>query len=131
MPLCSPGLTRSDPLRREDRASFDVLASALARCDVDRITGALCVVGTVGGVFHFCDGVVVAVDGPGSPVADPRDGAFAIAVGGVERCFVDESIDRVPLPVCEGVVPDLLLAETARRLDVVASLPYALSPYRD
>lgn len=131
MPLCSSELTRSDPLRREDRAAFDVLAPALAQCNVDRVTGALCVTGNAGGVFHLRDGTVVAVDSPGSPVAVMQDGAFAITAGEIERCFVDESIDRPLLPAHEGVAPDFLLSETARRLDVLASLPFSLSIYRD
>ncbi len=131
MSICSSESTRSDTLRPEDRAASDVLASALARCDVDRTTGALCVIGNAGGVFHLRDGTVVAVDSPGSPVAVPQDGAFAIAVGEIERCFVDESTDRPLLPAQEGVAPDLLLSETARRLGVLASLPFPLSPYRD
>lgn len=60
-----------------------------------------------------------------------QDGAFATAVGEIEQCFVDESIDRPLLSASDGVTPDLLLSETARRLDAVASLPFPLSPYRD
>ncbi|PRY43491.1 hypothetical protein [Umezawaea tangerina] len=101
------------------------------RCDAGRVTGALCVTGNAGGVFHLCDGVVVAVESPGSPVAVVQDGAFAVAVGEVERCFVDESVDRAPRTADEGVASDLLLSETARRLDVLASLPFPLAPYRD
>lgn len=56
-----------------------------------------------------------------------QDGAFAAAAGEIERCFVDESVDRPLLVASDGVAPDVLLSETARRLDEVASL----SPYRD
>lgn len=146
---------------------------------MDRVNGALRVFGNAGGLFHLRDGVVVAVDSPGSPgletlllssgrisekdwtaalvesvetrslqaallargitstevqeliAAAMRDGAFATAAGEVERCFVDESIDRPLLSASEGIAPDLLLPETARRLDVLASLPFPLSPYRD
>jgi hypothetical protein len=91
----------------------------------------LCVTGNAGGVYHLRDGTVVAVVSPGSPVADVRDGAFAIAAGEVERYFFDESIDRPLLSAQEGIALDLLLSETARRLDVLASLPFSLSPYRD
>lgn len=57
------------------------------------------------------------------------DGAFAAAAGEVERWVVDEAADPPLLPADEGVVPDVLVPETARRLDVVASRQ--LSPYRD
>ncbi|MEV6240671.1 hypothetical protein [Lentzea sp. NPDC051838] len=126
------------------------------------------------------DGVVVAVDSPGSPGAETlllssgkieekdwtkalvesvesrslqaalvamgiittaqvqdivttavHDGAFAVAAGDIERCVVDESIDHPLLPAPEGVAADVLMSETARRLDALASLPIALSPYRD
>lgn len=138
------------------------------------------VVGNAGGLFHLCDGVVIAVDSPGSPgvetlllssgrisaeswaaalaesvqtrslqaalvargnigaaearvlaVAALRDAAFAAAVGDVERCVVDEPVDEPLLPVAEGLAVDVVLSETGRRLDAVASLPVSLSPYRD
>lgn len=147
---------------------------------MDRVTGALRVVGNVGGVFHLRDGVVVAVDSPGAPGAETlllgsgrilrkdwtaalvdsvetlsfraalvargvvkstemqviamaamQDGAFAVAAGEIEECFVDESVDQPLLTESDGVAPDLLLSETARRLDALASLPSSLSPYRD
>ncbi|MCP2250736.1 hypothetical protein LX86_009531 [Lentzea aerocolonigenes] len=56
-----------------------------------------------------------------------RDGTFAVAAGDIERCFVDESVDEPLLPASTGVDPDVLLAETARQLDVLSSV----SPYRD
>lgn len=137
--------------------------------------------GDAGGLFHLRDGLVIAVDSPGSPGADTlllssgrisagdwtaalvesvetrsvqaalvargsigsaevqdfavaavQDAAFAVAAGDIERCVVSgESVDVVLLAVDEGVAPDLLLSETARRLDVVAALPVPLSPYRD
>lgn len=138
--------------------------------------------GNAGGLFHLRDGLVIAVDSPGSPGADTlllssgrigagdwtaalvesvetrslrtalvargsigpaevqvfamaavQDAAFAVAVGAIERYVIsDESVDVAALlTVEEGVAPDLLLSETARRLDVVASLPCPLSPYRD
>lgn len=168
------------PLTRDCRDAFDVLTHALAQCQVDRVTGALRVVGNAGGTFHLRDGAVIAVDSPGSPgaealllssgrisaadwtaalvesverrclsgalvghgvigsaevqvaaVAAIQDGAFAVAAGDVERCVVDESIDVPLLSAADGVVPDSLLPETARRLDAVASLAFPLSPYRD
>lgn len=180
LPLCNPELTRSDPLRRDDRASFDVLAHALRQCNTDRVTGALRVFGNAGGLFHLRDGAVVAVDSPGSPGAEAlmlssgrikesdwtaalvesvetrslqaalvargvitstevqdlamaamQDGTFATAVGEIDRYLVDESIDPPLLFASDGVAPDLLLSETARKLDEVASLPFPLSPYRD
>ncbi|WNV90975.1 hypothetical protein [Umezawaea sp. Da 62-37] len=82
-------------------------------------------------MFHLRGGMVVAVESPGSPVAVMQDGAFAVAVGEVERCFVDESTDWPLPPVHAGVASNSLLSGTARRLDVLASLPFPLSPYRD
>jgi hypothetical protein len=104
---------------------------------VDRVIGALCVVGNAGGFFYLRDGLVVAVESPGSPGVDStataamQDGAFAVAAGEIERYFVGEPVDRPLCAVSDGVAPDLLLTETARRLDAVASLPFPLSPYRD
>lgn len=148
-PHCSHRIHSELPLSSDCRDSFDVLAHALAQCHVDQVTGALCVVGGVGGIFHLRDGAVIAVETSGSPGAKEmllnsgsaeaqvvaaaaiQDGAFAIAAGDVERCVVGESIDA-PLPFAsDGVVPDLLLAETACRLNAVASLAFPLSPYRD
>jgi hypothetical protein len=60
-----------------------------------------------------------------------KDGAFAVAAGDVERCVADESIDVPLLSASDGLAPDLLLTETARRLDAVASLAFPLAPYRD
>lgn len=60
-----------------------------------------------------------------------RDGAFAIAVGGVERCVVGEIVDAPLLPAPGGIAPDSLLADTARRLDTIASLAFPVSPFRD
>ncbi|MGW6935305.1 hypothetical protein ACWGE0_34955 [Lentzea sp. NPDC054927] len=146
---------------------------------MDRVTGALRIVGNAGGLFHLRDGLVVAVDSPGSPgletlllssgrieesdwtaalvesvetrslqaallsrgisstevqdliTAVMLDGAFATAAGEIEECLVDESIDHPLLAASDGVAPDLLLSETARRLDAVAALPLSLSPHRD
>ncbi|MDX8029905.1 hypothetical protein SK803_06755 [Lentzea sp. BCCO 10_0856] len=146
---------------------------------MDRVTGALRVVGNAGGLFHLRDGAVVAVDSPGSPgletlllssgrieesdwtaalvesvetrslqaallargikstevedliTAVVLDGAFATAAGEIEECLVDESIDHPLLAASDGVATDLLLSETARRLDAIASLAVTLSPYRD
>jgi hypothetical protein len=96
----------------------------------------LCVAGCAGGVFHLRDGVVVAVDSPGSPglelaMESMLDGTFAIAVGEIEGSHVDESVDWLRLPAAGGVHPEMLLAETGRRLAAVAALPFPLSPYRD
>lgn len=169
------------PLRPDCRSAFDVLADALTRCHQDRVTGTLRVLGNAGGLFHLRDGVVIAVDSPGSPGADTlllssgrisaedwtaalvesvgtrsvraalvargsvgsaevevvalaalQDAAFAVAAGDIEQCVVSgDSAEVTPLAVDEGIGPDLLLSETARRLDVVASLPVPVSPYRD
>ncbi|GAA0247913.1 hypothetical protein GCM10010492_54580 [Saccharothrix mutabilis subsp. mutabilis] len=138
------------------------------------------VVGNAGGTFHLRDGLVIAVDSPGSPgvealllgsgrvgaedwnaaLADSvetrslhaalvgrgvvgateiqvltsavvRDGAFAVATGGIERCVVGDTVDAPLLTAADGVAPESLLADTARRLDAVASLPFPVSPLRD
>ncbi|HEX7303994.1 hypothetical protein [Lentzea sp.] len=47
-----------------------MLASALARCRAEAVTGVLRVAGNAGGLFHLRDGAVVAVDSPGSPGAE-------------------------------------------------------------
>ncbi|WP_258946532.1 hypothetical protein [Lentzea californiensis] len=65
----------------------------------------------------------------GLVMAAMRDGAFATAVGEIERYVVDECIDPPLLPAARGVAPDLLLDWTARRLDAIAA--FSLSPYRD
>ena len=57
-----------------------------------------------------------------------RDSAFAIAVGAVDECSVEEAAD-VPLPLADGIVSSELVRETLRRLDALASLPF--SPYRE
>ncbi len=148
-PHCSHRIHTELALTSDCRDSFDVLAQALAQCHDERVTGALCVVGDVGGIFHLRDGAVIAVESPGSPGAKElrlgpdsaeaqvvataaiQDGAFAIAVGDVGRCVVGDSIDVPLLFAADGVVPELLLTETARRLDAIASLAFPLSPYRD
>jgi stage V sporulation protein SpoVS len=68
-----------------------------------------------------------ATEVQGIAAAAVRDGTFAVAAGDIERCFVDESVDEPLLPASTGVDPDVLLTETALRLDVLASV----SPYRD
>lgn len=179
--LCNPRNNPELPLRRDYRPAFDVLADALTRCHQDRVNGTLRVVGNAGGLFHLRDGVVIAVDSPGSPGADTlllssgrisaedwtaalvesvgtrsiraalvargaigsaevevvalaalQDAAFAVAAGDIERCVVTgDSAELTLLAMDEGIGPDLLLSETARRLDVIASLPFPVSPYRD
>jgi hypothetical protein len=57
------------------------------------------------------------------------DSAFAIAIGEVDECSVDDDTAEVPLPLVGGLVPTDLLRETGRRLDALASLPF--SPYRE
>jgi hypothetical protein len=64
-------------------------------------------------------------------MAAVQDGAFAVAAGDVERCVVEDDADEPLLPSAEGVAPEVLLSDTADRLDVVASLPVSLSPYLD
>jgi hypothetical protein len=159
---------------------LDVLAHALVRCHADRVTGVLRIVGKPGGLFHLSDGLVIAVDCPGSPGAETlllrsgrisegrwtsalrdragtgsqltalvergdlgsaelvvivmaamRDGVFATAAGEVERYVIDDEPGDVLLSVPNGVAPDLLLPETARRLAALASLPAPVSPYRE
>ena len=64
-------------------------------------------------------------------MAAMQDGAFAVAAGDVERCVVEDNADEPLLPSADGVAPEVLLSDTAGRLDVVASLPVPLSPYLD
>ncbi|SFR29249.1 hypothetical protein SAMN04488564_11847 [Lentzea waywayandensis] len=64
-------------------------------------------------------------------LAAMQDGAFAVAAGDVERCVVEDDTEEPLLPSAEGVAPEVLLADTADRLDAIASLPVPLSPYRD
>lgn len=74
-------------------------------------------------------GVIGAAELQGLVVDGLQDGAFAAAAGEIERYAVDEDSDPPLLPAAEGVVPDLLLAATGRRLEAIAS--FSLSPYRD
>lgn len=60
-----------------------------------------------------------------------QDAAFAIAAGGTDGCAVDPGPVEVPVPLAAGVDPDWLLAETARRLDALDSLPVAVCPNRE
>ncbi len=60
-----------------------------------------------------------------------QDGSFAIAAGDVEQCVVDDEPVDVLLTAADGMPPDLLLSETLRRLDALASMPFPLSPYRE
>ncbi|MFJ5992736.1 hypothetical protein [Lentzea sp. NPDC092896] len=60
-----------------------------------------------------------------------QDGAFAVVAGDVERCDVEDNAEGPLLPSADGVAPEVLLADTTARLDVVASLPHPLSPYLD
>lgn len=61
-----------------------------------------------------------------------QDSTFAVAVGGVDDCVVDDDIPASELlPVAGGVDPRDLLREAARRLDGLGSLPFDLSPYRE
>ncbi|MCL8017971.1 MarR family transcriptional regulator [Streptomyces sp. AS02] len=50
-----------------DRDGYERLSRALADVAVDSRTGELRVSGRPGGVFHFRDGLVVAVESPGAP----------------------------------------------------------------
>ncbi|WP_081900117.1 hypothetical protein [Allokutzneria albata] len=61
-----------------------------------------------------------------------QDGVFATVAGDIEQCVVveDETVD-VLLTAPDGVAPELLLPETIRRLDELASMPFPLSPYRE
>lgn len=74
-------------------------------------------------------GVIGAAELQGLVVDGVQDGAFAAAVGEIERHVVEEDSDPPLLPATEGVAPDLLLAATGRRLESIAS--FSLSPYRD
>ena len=54
------------------RVGYDLLSSALDECHREEATGGLRVSGKPGGVFHFRDGLVVAVESPGAPGPEAR-----------------------------------------------------------
>ena len=60
-----------------------------------------------------------------------QDGAFAVTAGDLDGLDIDVPVPETPLPVADGIDPHELLRETARRLDALAALPFALSPYRE
>ncbi|WP_410609612.1 hypothetical protein [Amycolatopsis sp. lyj-109] len=60
-----------------------------------------------------------------------QDGAFVIVAGTIDEYAVDPDPLDVPLPISPGIELDRLLAETARRLDALASLPTPVSPHRE
>ncbi|MGW5720458.1 hypothetical protein ACWEVP_30105 [Amycolatopsis sp. NPDC003865] len=60
-----------------------------------------------------------------------HDGAFAVVAGTIDEYAVDHEPLDVPLPITRGIDLDRLLAETARRLDALASLPTPVAPHRE
>lgn len=60
-----------------------------------------------------------------------QDGAFVVVAGTIDEYAVDPDPLDVPLPITPGLDLDRLLAETARRLDALASLPTPVSPHRE
>ncbi|MEU5260224.1 hypothetical protein [Amycolatopsis sp. NPDC021455] len=60
-----------------------------------------------------------------------QDGAFAVVAGTIDEYAVDLKPLDVPLPIVPALDPGLLLAETARRIDALASLPTPVSPHRE
>jgi hypothetical protein len=54
------------------RVGYDLLSRALDECHRAEATGELRVSGKPGGVFHFRDGLVVAVESPGAPGPEAR-----------------------------------------------------------
>ncbi|WP_369248924.1 hypothetical protein [Streptomyces sp. R41] len=54
------------------RVGYDLLSRALDECHREKVTGGLRVSGKPGGVFHFRDGLVVAVESPGAPGPEAR-----------------------------------------------------------
>ncbi|MFD5827843.1 hypothetical protein [Lentzea sp. NPDC060358] len=77
-------------------------------------------------------GLLRPVEARALALALVQDGAFAVAAGEVEEHDVVDDLGDVPLlPVAGGVEVGLLLSETARRLDAVASLAVPVEPYRD
>jgi hypothetical protein len=66
-----------------------------------------------------------------SAIMAAQDGAFAIVAGQVRDHLVERDSVDVLLPIQRGVDPDWLLREISRRLDALAALPCAVSPYRD
>lgn len=67
-------------------------------------------------------------------VATIWDGTFAAVAGEIDECIVgDEPNEQaiLVLPVDKGAGPAQVLAETTDRLNLLASLPVAVSSYRD
>lgn len=60
-----------------------------------------------------------------------QDGAFVVVAGSIDEYAVDRDPLDVPLPVAPGIDLDRLLAETARRIDALASLPTPVAPHRE
>ena len=60
-----------------------------------------------------------------------QDAAFALAAGELEEYALDPDSIDVLLPITDGVESNVLLRETARRMDALASLPCPVSPYRE
>ncbi|WP_327431358.1 hypothetical protein [Streptomyces sp. NBC_01236] len=54
------------------RVGYDLLSRALDECHREKVTGGLRISGKPGGVFHFRDGLVVAVESPGAPGPEAR-----------------------------------------------------------
>ncbi|MEU7526420.1 hypothetical protein AB0A74_11830 [Saccharothrix sp. NPDC042600] len=60
-----------------------------------------------------------------------HDSTFAAVVGGIGKCVLDPRETDVALPVDRGIDPDVLLAETHRRLVALAALRVPVTPHRD
>lgn len=63
-------------------------------------------------------------------MAVTQDGTFATAAGVIEQYDIDAPVD-VLLSIPGGVGLDILLRETARRLDAIACLSFPVSPFRE
>ena len=59
-----------------------------------------------------------------------QDAAFATAAGTIEDYAVDDEPAEILLLAVDGIDPDLLLRETARRLGALAKLPVRVTPHR-
>lgn len=101
-------------LKRDNQDALDVLAGALTQCQEDGLTGALRILGNPGALFRFRDGVVVAVESPGSPGVDTvLIHSGRISAEEWEAALCEDLQDRVAQPaiVARGAIGEAELRE--------------------
>lgn len=59
------------------------------------------------------------------------DGAFAVGMGRIDECVLEHGTAAHHLAAPEGVEPEWLLQESARRIRALGSLGFPISPFRD